>query len=78
MLMCEHHQTVGDNYGISCRDCGGTLEGYGYGCWLDCDHLPEQCIHVWFATGVGREGGEEECLYCHVTRKRATKGNSRG
>lgn len=51
--MCEHQNKVGDNYGLTCLDCGEVLEGYGY--WGQAD----RCRHVW----VKSEGGCE-CLYC--------------
>ncbi|MEW6179204.1 MAG: hypothetical protein AB1522_04675 [Chloroflexota bacterium] len=51
--MCEHRNKVGDNYGLTCLDCGEVLEGYGY--WGQ----SETCRHVW----LKGEGGYE-CLYC--------------
>jgi hypothetical protein len=68
MELCEHTKRVGDNYGVSCQDCGIVLEGFGYGGWLGSNPTGrEQCFHVWWKVSAG----EEECPYCHATRERA-------
>jgi hypothetical protein len=28
--MCPHDRKIGDNYGLSCADCGAQLEGLGF------------------------------------------------
>jgi hypothetical protein len=33
-MLCPHHKTISDTYGVSCQACGGVLEGYGYGGWF--------------------------------------------
>ena len=72
MHICEHTKRVGDNYGVSCQDCGVTLEGYGYGGWFSSNLTGrERCLHVWWKVSLG----EEECPYCHATRERAHKAN---
>ena len=72
MHICEHTKRIGDNYGVSCQDCGIALEGFGYGGWFGSNLTGrEQCIHAWFTLSAG----EEECLYCHATRERAHKAN---
>jgi len=71
-MICEHTKRIGDNYGISCQECGQALEGYGYGDWLHSGlHITERCIHVWYK--ISSE--EEECMYCHRIREREAKAN---
>ena len=73
MQICEHTKRIGDNYGVSCQDCGIALEGYGYGDWFGRNLKGiERCIHLWFTISAG----EDECLYCHTTRERAQKAGS--
>ena len=70
MQLCDHNKRVGDNYGVSCQDCGLALEGFGYGGWLGGNLSgTEPCIHAWYKVSAG----EEECLYCHKARERAHK-----
>ncbi len=52
-MTCPHRRRIGDNYGMTCEDCGQVLEGYGY--WGQ----SHTCLHVW----AEYEGGKE-CLYC--------------
>jgi hypothetical protein len=33
-MTCEHNKRLGDNYGVSCQECGVVLEGFGYGGWF--------------------------------------------
>lgn len=54
---CLHDRKVGDNYGISCQDCGAQLEGYGY--W----GRHKKCIHR-FANIYGNE--QRACMYCEM------------
>jgi hypothetical protein len=70
MVTCKHRKRIGDNYGISCQECGQALEGYGgwFGSKLKGN---EKCIHVW--TKIS--SAEEECMYCHTTREREKKAN---
>ena len=28
-MFCDHTKRIGDNYGVSCRECQAVLEGYG-------------------------------------------------
>lgn len=51
--MCEHRRMIGDNYGLSCMDCGEVLEGFGY--WAQ----SQTCRHVW-----SKGEGGYECIYC--------------
>lgn len=57
--MCEHNNKIGDNYGLSCRDCGEQLQGYGY--W----GKHKTCIHFWYKDDEGRE----TCMYCERTKE---------
>ena len=70
-MFCEHTKRIGDNYGVSCRDCGAILEGYGYGNWLGGHVYGEKCLHVWWKISAS----DEECQYCHTTREREKKAN---
>jgi hypothetical protein len=72
MQICEHTKRIGDNYGVSCQDCGIVLEGFGYGGWLGSNLTGrERCLHAWWKVSAG----EEECLYCHTRRERTRKAN---
>jgi hypothetical protein len=53
--MCPHDRKIGDNYGLSCADCGAQLEGYG--CWGEGDGT---CHHRFPSDSL--EG--EKCAYC--------------
>ena len=66
-MNCKHSRKVGDNYGLTCQDCGKQLEGYGCGGWFG-NNLKgdEVCIHRW----VNNSDLEEECMYCQRTRER--------
>ena len=55
MKDCPHSRWVGDTYGITCMDCGATLEGYGY--WAEGSH---ECKHHFVDVGEG----VRVCLYC--------------
>lgn len=52
---CKHERRNGDNYGVSCYDCGEQLAGYGY--W---GSFPN-CIHV---LRKAEDGNYAYCLYC--------------
>lgn len=54
-MACQHNHTVGDNYGITCADCGAILAGYGY--WGEGSRT---CNHLYVSNGEGRQ----VCLYC--------------
>lgn len=56
--MCQHNNKIGDNYGMSCQDCGERLEGYGY--W---GH-ERSCRHRFLPVG----DTEEVCIYCEAWR----------
>jgi hypothetical protein len=72
MQICEHTKRIGDNYGVSCRECGRALEGFGYGGWFVSNQSAwVPCIHAWWKVSAG----EEECTYCHVRRERERKAN---
>jgi hypothetical protein len=70
---CEHKKIIGDNYGISCQDCGYVLEGYGYGGWFGSNLKgQEKCMHgAWYKINAI----EEECMYCHAIHERKNKAN---
>jgi hypothetical protein len=72
MQLCEHTKRIGDNYGVSCQDCGTVLEGFGYGGFLGSLLKGQRkCVHMW-----GKISAEEEqCRYCEVIRERAVKAN---
>jgi hypothetical protein len=55
MSQCSHRHQIGDNYGITCQDCGQVLAGYGY--WGEGSHV---CIHQFVDDGAG----EKVCFYC--------------
>ncbi len=55
MIDCKHTSKVGDNYGISCMDCGAQLAGYGY--YGDFPY----CLHHWTASV---DGEYLVCYYC--------------
>lgn len=58
MNQCQHSHTIGDNYGISCHDCGTRLAGHGYnGHERICKHEMEKAIG----------GAYMECIYCGAT-----------
>lgn len=63
--MCEHLSQIGDNYGVTCCDCGEPIWGYGYGGFFG-ENLTgtEQCIHVWGSL----DENYEVCFYCQQTR----------
>ena len=65
MSKCQHRKRIGDNYGVTCQDCGAVLEGYGYGGFFG-NNLRgnEQCIHVWMKISTE----QQECAYCYVMR----------
>lgn len=59
---CQHNHTIGDNYGVSCTECGKQLWGYGYGGWFGSNLTgKEKCIHK-FVMSIGEL--EDICLYC--------------
>lgn len=59
--MCDHNVKIGDNYGISCHECGVRLEGYGY--WAH----ENKCLHHFVPDG----NGDEVCMYCEMWRSTA-------
>lgn len=58
--MCQHNNKIGDNYGMSCQDCGERLEGYGY--WAH----EKDCLHRFLPVG----DTEEVCTYCEMWRRK--------
>lgn len=55
LLTCPHHRKQGDNYGLTCLDCGSVLEGYGYRAHIrSCVHAP----HFQKGEPIGH------CQYC--------------
>jgi hypothetical protein len=74
-MQCEHNRKIGDNYGLSCQDCGAVLEGYGNGGWFGSNLKGnERCIHganAWYTIS----DLEEACMYCQVIRERKQKAN---
>jgi len=72
-MQCEHRKRIGDNYGLSCQDCGEQLEGYGYGGFFDTSSLTgdEPCIHVWDTS----DPEVEECNYCFDIRDKRERVN---
>ena len=64
--MCSHARKIGDNYGLTCQDCGETIEGYGYGGWFGNNpNSNERCSHgSWYKIN----DHEEECMYCQSIR----------
>lgn len=61
-MACPHHRQQGDNYGVTCMDCGETLSGYGY--WAEGSQV---CHHVWYPDP---DDEYETCMYCESTRKK--------
>lgn len=72
-MICEHNKRMGDNYGISCQNCGQALEGYGHGGWFGSNLKGDEgCVHgAWYPVNAD----EEECLYCHTIRKTEKRAN---
>ncbi len=52
-MACKHLRIIGDNYGMTCQDCGEIIEGYGF--WGQA----RTCIHRWAEYEEGKE-----CIYC--------------
>jgi hypothetical protein len=66
-IMCRHARKIGDNYGLTCQDCGEVVEGYGYGGWFGSNLKGnERCMHVW----VNISDIAEQCMYCFRERER--------
>ncbi len=67
-MNCEHVSKIGDNYGLSCQNCGKALEGYGCGGFFGVNLTGnEKCIHgSWYKIS----DNEEECYYCQIVRER--------
>lgn len=71
-MKCEHNKRIGDNYGLSCQDCGEQLEGYGHGGWFGSSLKGhEKCIHAWGNISADKE----QCTYCFSERERENKAN---
>ena len=65
-MLCKHNKQIGDNYVITCQDCGQVLEGYGY--WAEGTRT---CHHRWYKISED----EEQCMYCEAIREREKKAN---
>lgn len=61
MMGCPHHRQQGDNYGVTCMDCGEALEGYGY--WAEGSAT---CHHRFMDEGPDSQ--YETCMYCETSR----------
>ena len=59
-MSCPHNRKIGDNYGMTCADCGEVLEGYGEFART----RPKECLHRWEPMP-----GYEVCAYCEETRR---------
>jgi hypothetical protein len=67
MNTCPHNSIFGDNYGMSCADCGEKIAGFGYGGWFGRNlNGNESCIHQWLPV----DDTEEVCTYCEGWRKK--------
>lgn len=65
MTDCKHNRKIGDNYGISCQNCGKQLVGFGYGGWFGKNiNTATGCIHHFMPMG-----DREVCTYCEAERK---------
>lgn len=60
-MSCPHHRQQGDNYGITCMDCGEVLAGYGY--WAEGS---KECIHSFIPSAEDER--YEICIYCEMPR----------
>jgi hypothetical protein len=59
---CEHLRRIGDNYGVSCQDCGAKLEGYGFVEFGRNLTPKDECVyHIVMKNG-------DQCIYCHRER----------
>lgn len=63
-MKCQHLRRIGDNYGVSCGDCGAQLCGMGF--WGEGKLYKEArvCIHDW----VEWNETEEVCTFCQAVR----------
>src|SRR5437868_15064630 len=60
-IMCSHARKIGDNYGLSCQDCGERIEDYGYGGWFGSNLKGnERCTYIW----ANISDTQEQCMYC--------------
>ena len=60
---CPHNRKIGDNYGMSCQDCGAQLSGYGYPKFWPNGRPPRICIHEWWDEPHMKY---KLCTYCEV------------
>lgn len=56
-MTCDHSRKIGDNYGMTCADCGEVLEGYGF----FGDGATTCTKHLFLEDGKGFI-----CLYCQT------------
>lgn len=61
--MCQHLRRIGDNYGLTCQDCGEVLEGYGYYA-----EGSKTCKHRFLPEYPKSEN--KVCVYCEETRRK--------
>jgi hypothetical protein len=56
-MLCEHTNLIGDNYGVTCQNCGQVLEGYGHGGFLSRKLQGDvPCIHgAWYPINATEE-----------------------
>jgi hypothetical protein len=64
-MNCQHLRTIGDNYGVTCQDCGEILAGFGFGGWFGERLQPEQaCVHRFYVhDGIGI------CVFCETIER---------
>jgi DNA-directed RNA polymerase subunit RPC12/RpoP len=57
-MTCDHSRKIGDNYGVTCQDCGAVLEGFGF--WAEGG---SRCVkHLWLQDG----SDGFVCVYCEA------------
>ena len=65
-MNCKHNRKIGDNYGLTCQDCGAVLEGYGYYA-----EGQRTCKHKF----LNINEDEEQCMYCEEIQEREKTAN---
>lgn len=54
---CGGTSFIGDNYGMSCMNCGKQISGYGYYAHA------KDCIHSWYGEPHMKH---KTCIYCEM------------